>query len=201
MRRVVRAARRHHLADTGPDRRKADANFLAAAGMQWLTDAGAGGREIRCVTAYEPMASEPPIGEFARLLIDRGVRVLVPVTLPGRRLGWREADTTLAANPMRAHDHERAAVLSDNVLHEVDVAFIPGLAISADGFRLGQGGGYYDRVIPALRAARPDTPVMGVLYSQEFGLDVPTHGHDIRVDAVLTPQGVRQILTPAATTE
>jgi len=64
---------------------------------------------------------------------------------------------------------------------------VPGTAVSADGARLGQGGGCYDRALPRITAG---TPVAVVLYDDEVGLDVPRDPHDVRVGFALTAGGV-----------
>ncbi|MGI8948003.1 MAG: 5-formyltetrahydrofolate cyclo-ligase [Ornithinimicrobium sp.] len=86
------------------------------------------------------------------------------------------------------------------VLQGVDVALIPALAVSRDGRRLGQGGGYYDRVLPVLRQRASTVPVIAVLHDHEWLPQVPSEPHDALVDAVLTTAGVQDVegLTPPA---
>ncbi|MBN8528904.1 MAG: 5-formyltetrahydrofolate cyclo-ligase [Caulobacterales bacterium] len=67
-----------------------------------------------------------------------------------------------------------------------DVVFVPLLAIDRDGYRLGQGGGYYDRTIQALRQ-RPDRPwFIGLAYSGQSVDVLPRDAHDQRLDGLLT---------------
>lgn len=66
----------------------------------------------------------------------------------------------------------------------LDVIWVPGLAFSAETrFRLGRGGGYYDRLLsdPACRARK-------VALAHDFQLvdDIPHEPHDQRVDEILT---------------
>ena len=71
-------------------------------------------------------------------------------------------------------------------LTEADLIVIPALAASADGARLGQGGGWYDR---ALTHRRPGVPVVAVIFDDEV-LDpgeIPTEAHDVPIDAIVTP--------------
>ena len=52
------------------------------------------------------------------------------------------------------------------------------------GRRLGQGGGWYDRMLP-LRA--PGTPVFAMVHPDELVAGpLPVEEHDVRVDAVIT---------------
>lgn len=203
MRTQIRAARRQQRSDGGDSARDDDAQAITRAGMQWLAQHTRDHGPVRCVTAYESMANEPPTGQFVEALRAQGLRVLVPITLPHGELRWRDADPEVSSHPMGAAvDETTGPTWGEEILGEVDVAFIPALAIREDGARLGQGGGYYDRAIPVLRstprtsmsgAPATGAPVIGVVYASELRADVPTHAHDIRVDAVLTPGAVRPI--------
>jgi 5-formyltetrahydrofolate cyclo-ligase len=68
-----------------------------------------------------------------------------------------------------------------------DVVIVPGLAFTATGDRLGQGGGWYDRFLADVRAA---CTVIGVCFSEQLVDVVPVEAHDIRMDHVVTEQGV-----------
>ncbi len=173
--------------------------------MQLLEDWTRTQDRVRCVTAYESMATEPPMGHLVAALRAEGVRVLVPITLPDGVLRWRDADPAVTSHPLGARPDETSGpTWGKEILAEVDAAFIPALAIGRDGSRLGQGGGYYDRAVPYLRASRAregesSTPVIAVVYAEDQLAEVPTHPHDIKVDAVLTPGGASRI-TPGPTT-
>lgn len=57
------------------------------------------------------------------------------------------------------------------------VVFTPGLAFTADGRRLGQGGGFYDRLL----AARPDLHAIGVGFACQLLDELPCEPHDQRL--------------------
>ncbi|MGB7449160.1 MAG: 5-formyltetrahydrofolate cyclo-ligase [Ornithinimicrobium sp.] len=194
-RREVRTARRERLQTGGPQAREADAQALADHGMAWLTRGEPAPRLPRCVTAYDSMATEPPVDALIARLTQAGVRVLVPITLGEGRLRWRDADPEVSADPLRPAEHDGPS-WGEEILEEVDAALLPALAVGRDGTRLGQGGGYYDRWVPALRAVRPDAEVIAVVYAEEFGGVVPRHPHDICVDAVISPDGQRRVSRP-----
>jgi 5-formyltetrahydrofolate cyclo-ligase len=64
---------------------------------------------------------------------------------------------------------------------------VPGLAFTAAGERLGQGGGWYDRF---LAHVRDDCVTVGVCFTDQVLDRVPTEAHDVRVDHVVTDAGV-----------
>ncbi len=78
----------------------------------------------------------------------------------------------------------RAPSAKSRVL-EPDLVITPLLAFQRDGVRLGQGGGYYDRALEALRARKP-VFVLGVAYSGQRTENLPREPHDQRLDAILT---------------
>ena len=65
----------------------------------------------------------------------------------------------------------------------LDVVVVPGLAFTARGDRLGQGGGHFDRFLPRLRG---DCLRIGVAFHEQLVDELPTDGHDIAVDVVIT---------------
>lgn len=65
---------------------------------------------------------------------------------------------------------------------ELDLIVVPGLAFNQQGFRLGYGGGYYDRFLPQTKAFK-----VGFCYQQFFG-DVPVLPWDQPVDLVITAE-------------
>jgi 5-formyltetrahydrofolate cyclo-ligase len=66
------------------------------------------------------------------------------------------------------------------------------LAFQKDGVRLGQGGGYYDRALEALRA-RKSVFVIGLAYSGQQAENLPHEPHDQRLDAILTEKEYRTV--------
>jgi 5-formyltetrahydrofolate cyclo-ligase len=69
-----------------------------------------------------------------------------------------------------------------------DVVLVPLLAFDAHGYRLGYGGGYYDRSLEGLRARKPVIAV-GIGYDEQKIDAVPHLDYDQRLDWVLTPSG------------
>jgi 5-formyltetrahydrofolate cyclo-ligase len=73
-----------------------------------------------------------------------------------------------------------------------DILLVPLLAYDRRGSRLGQGGGYYDATITALRAQKPIQAV-GVAYaSQAVLFNLPVEDHDQKLDWVITPHSAQR---------
>ncbi|KWW20354.1 hypothetical protein AS888_18470 [Peribacillus simplex] len=70
---------------------------------------------------------------------------------------------------------------------EMDVVIVPGLAFTKEGFRLGFGGGYYDRYLPGFKGT-----TMALAYEIQLVDELPIEMHDMAVDKLITPSKVLQ---------
>ena len=70
-----------------------------------------------------------------------------------------------------------------------DLLVVPLLAFDRRGFRLGYGGGFYDRTLEALRARQAVTAIGFAFSAQEIG-EVPTEPTDQPLDLIVTEAGV-----------
>ena len=61
------------------------------------------------------------------------------------------------------------------------LVLMPGMAFTADGNRMGYGGGFYDKFL----AAEPDHPTVALCYDFQMVDYIPTDDYDIPVDRVL----------------
>ncbi len=73
-------------------------------------------------------------------------------------------------------------------LVEPDILLSPLLAFDAQGYRLGYGGGFYDRTLGRLRAIKAVVAI-GLALDEQRVDAVPHADYDERVDWVLTPSG------------
>jgi 5-formyltetrahydrofolate cyclo-ligase len=71
----------------------------------------------------------------------------------------------------------------------VDLVVVPGVAFDRQGGRLGYGGGYYDRLLPGIRAANPGAVLLGLAFDLQVIDRLPSDAHDIPVDAIATERG------------
>jgi len=66
---------------------------------------------------------------------------------------------------------------------EASLIFVPGLAFTNEGLRLGRGRGFYDRLLASLP---PDILRVGVCFRDQIMADIPQEPHDEQVDIVLS---------------
>ncbi|MBO7426192.1 MAG: 5-formyltetrahydrofolate cyclo-ligase [Clostridiales bacterium] len=68
--------------------------------------------------------------------------------------------------------------------NDIDLIFVPAVAYTQDGARLGQGGGYYDRYLNQYGAGKKPVTV-GICYDFQVYSALPVESHDYMVDYVL----------------
>jgi len=71
--------------------------------------------------------------------------------------------------------------------YELDAIVVPGVAFDPKGGRLGNGAGYYDRL---LAGVRKDTVLYGVCFESQLLAQVEMDTHDIPMDHVITEKNV-----------
>lgn len=70
---------------------------------------------------------------------------------------------------------------------ELDLIMVPGVAFDRQGGRLGNGQGYYDRL---LQTVRPDAVLSAVCYEAQLFDAIPMGIHDIFMDYVITEKAI-----------
>ena len=71
-----------------------------------------------------------------------------------------------------------------------DLLLVPLLGFDAQGGRLGQGGGHYDRTLAALRSGPRPPRAIGLGYEAQRCTALPRGPHDAPLDAILTETGL-----------
>ena len=157
--------------------RAAAADAVASALMQGLDGA-------RTLAAFVPDPDEPGNGRLPAAYTELGARILLPVVpTTGRTLDWAAYTGELEPGRFGLH-HPVGPRLGPSAIGDADAVVVPALAVDHFGFRLGRGGGYYDR---ALAHARPDAVLVTVVFDEERFAELPREIHDRPVTAVVTP--------------
>lgn len=143
-------------------------------------------RRAATVTAYVSVGSEPGTGALLDGLLAAGKRVLLPVLLPDNDLDWAVHTGDLVA-ARRGLLEPAGPRLGPEAVSTADVVLVPGLAVGADGLRMGRGGGSYDRT---LNRVAPDAFTCVLLHEGEVLPTVPAEPHDVPVAAAATPSGL-----------
>ncbi len=117
-----------------------------------------------------------------------GKRVLVPYVEPTGP-PMRHAEINGLADLQTGHWglQQPASPRFVDDLSVIDVVLVPGLLFDRRGFRIGQGGGFYDRFLAALHHG---ATTIGLTYDEFVVNRIPNEDHDIPVHLVATPSGV-----------
>ncbi len=132
------------------------------------------------IGAYWPIRAEPDLLALYRRIWSRsGWQLALPKVL-GK-------DQALAFGRLLQGGELRAAgfgvlVPEPFAVVQPDILIVPCVAFRADGYRLGYGGGYYDRTLAA-RAV----PAIGVAYDPTEWSDYVPQSHDLKLDQIVTP--------------
>lgn len=172
-------------------RRTPRQNLMAGEGVAHVVRTIPAVQRARTVAAYVARPGEPPTGPLIEALAATGVRVLLPVLGEGLSRRWAlftGSDELVVRAPGRPPEPPGPELEADAVA-EADVVVVPALAVDTAGARLGQGAGWYDRVLPLVR---PDALTVAVVFTHEvydaLTHPLPTQPHDRGVQAVATPQ-------------
>ncbi|MGP6175015.1 5-formyltetrahydrofolate cyclo-ligase [Corynebacterium sp. A21] len=148
------------------------------------------------IAAYMPRRGEPGGSMLLNALHTQAPTILLPVSGPNGILEWSTYKGEIEMRPGRLSISEPTGDrIPTAELVNCDVIFVPALAATPDGVRLGKGGGYYDRALAELdeitEGNPPTTAVL--LYNGEIRDDLPVEDHDRPVDIIITPTGIRYI--------
>ncbi len=142
--------------------------------------AGQGGRVL---SGYMPMRTEiDPLPAMAAHQGTVGVPVIIGKGQPLRFREW-------SPGVKMVEGAFKALIPEEGAWVEPEVLIVPLLAFDARGYRLGYGGGFYDRTLEGLRAKGPVLAVGFAFAAQEVA-EVPIDATDQRLNAVVTEKGV-----------
>lgn len=105
------------------------------------------------VALYESRATEPPTEQLKRALLDLGVEVLIPLEASSESLTWVPVERDRPIDQTGCAERRGTATgPAELATLGCSLVIAPALAVGRDHSRLGQGGGYFDRLIAAARS-------------------------------------------------
>lgn len=155
---------------------RADRTEAIAAGLDRVIGRVSG----RIVSTYWPFRGEPDLRNWSIRVIERGGRIALPVVI---RKGWPlEFRIWKPGDPL-----ERGVwnilVPSRGPAVEPDIVIAPVVGFDAGNYRLGYGGGFFDRTLAAMKK-RPF--VVGVGYASAQIDTIHPQPHDIAMSTIVT---------------
>lgn len=138
----------------------------------------------KTVAVTVSMGSEIDTREIIEKAWEEGKTVVVPKCLPKERhLDFRTITTydnleTVYYGLLEPKVTETASIHK----MEIDLIIVPGLMFDTEGYRIGFGGGYYDRFLVDATAVK-----VAQAFDVQIIENLPRETHDIPVDRILTP--------------
>ncbi len=136
------------------------------------------------ISVYSATGNEAPSDAYAAFFAEAGHRVARPFFADKSS----SMEFAISLDPIGNSDLEpgpwgalQPAPSSERVVP--DIHFVPLLAFTADGGRLGQGGGHYDRWF----ADNTRSKAFALAWDEQLVETLPLEPHDIAMDAVITP--------------
>lgn len=145
----------------------------------------------RTVLFYVDVRSEVRTRQHFPAALASGKRIVIPYCVDGElELFHLESMEELAIGMYKILEPkpELRTVPEKKVpVAELDLIMVPGVAFDRKGGRSGHGKGYYDKL---LEHARPDAPLVALAFECQMFDEVPTAGHDVYMDKVVTEAAV-----------
>ena len=143
------------------------------------------------VSGYWPIGSEIDPRPLLEDFVAAGLEVGLPVVLgPGQPLQfrrWRPGEALEAAGFGLQEPSAASPALTPRLL------LVPLLAFDRAGYRLGYGGGFYDRTLARLRPADPQCLAVGLAYAAQEVEAVPREATDLALDWIVTEREAIEI--------
>ncbi len=140
------------------------------------------------VAGYWPIGDEIDCRPLLAALAGLGCPLALPaVVAPDQPLAFR---AWAPGGTLVAGAHGTREPPADASLVRPGLVLVPLLAFDRDLYRLGYGGGYYDRTLDRLRRGPQGVRAIGLAYAAQEVAAVPRDGFDARLDGMLTERGL-----------
>ncbi|MBM3239993.1 5-formyltetrahydrofolate cyclo-ligase [Candidatus Poribacteria bacterium] len=145
--------------------------------------------QFSVIMLYLDMGSEVLTVPLMHQLLDRGKIVLAPIIEPASRelspcrIINHEVDLVLSKYGMLQPDPQRCQAFAPE---SIDLITVPGIAFDAKGYRIGYGGGYYDRFLQKC----PQALWVGLAFEAQLILNALPEEWDVPVHQIVTEKRV-----------
>jgi 5-formyltetrahydrofolate cyclo-ligase len=140
-------------------------------------------KNAACVMAYCAYKNEPDLNEFIKTLMSLGKAVALPY-IAGTELKAVRYESGSVMNKSKYGIPEPVFINDADEL-KPDVVVVPGIAFDSKLYRIGFGGGYYDRFLASSNAYKT-----GVCYDYQVVEGFACEAHDVPMDVVVTEKRI-----------
>lgn len=141
-------------------------------------------KDAKTIMTFISFSDEVDTHDFIKKSIKIGKKIVVPITFP----------ETKELKPSEVKDFNELELGYYDILtpkeefiryidpREIDLVIVPGVAFDRSGYRVGYGGGYYDRFLSKL----PNVVKIAIAFDLQIMDKVPREDFDIPVDYIFT---------------
>jgi 5-formyltetrahydrofolate cyclo-ligase len=145
---------------------------------------------IRCSTlmAFLNFGTEVITDYLIEWAWREGKRVAVPLCLPERQMIASAIETFEDVEPgyfgVREPKKQRLRPVEKN---RIDLICVPAVAFDRRGYRVGYGGGYYDRFLSDISN---EVPRIGIVFARQVIDEIPVDRYDLPVQKIITEEEI-----------
>ncbi len=146
-------------------------------------------RDLKKILVYQSIDNEPSIEQTTELAWQKDIEVYIPKVISKEKIiiNRLRKNSSYSKNKFGIKESNDLDTVE---LDEIDLAVLPLVGIDINGFRLGYGGGYYDRFFNQEGKLSRKPFIIGVGYAFQV-LEVSfAEDHDLKCDSVITEKGV-----------
>mgnify|MGYP000361350863 CR=1 FL=1 len=132
---------------------------------------------VENIAIYHASGSELNLDPVIRYCLEHGYNVFTPIaTRSSKIMRFEQIFDNTPRDIFYPEDYE---LVSEVKWYNLDLVLLPLVAVDIHGYRLGQGGGYYDSTF----AGRKEAPLLcGIGYEQQLIAQIPYEEWDLRLD-------------------
>ncbi|SHK49916.1 5-formyltetrahydrofolate cyclo-ligase [Tepidibacter formicigenes] len=142
------------------------------------------------IMAYLDFNKEVKTDIIINHLISLGKKIIVPISIVEERklllseIKDIEKEVKIGTYGIREPKEEYIRPVNNN---EIDIVIVPAVAYDINGYRLGYGGGYYDRFLETLRK---DAKTIGIAFELQIFDSIPKEEHDAKLNYIITEKRI-----------
>lgn len=150
-------------------------------------------KKAKTVMAYLDFNNEVKTESIINYLLSKKQKVVVPISIVEERKLFlseiKDIETEVSIGTYGIREPKSEFIRPINS-QDIDIVIVPAVAYDTNGYRLGYGGGYYDRFLDSLR---DDCITIGIAFEIQIFDEVPKEDHDAQLDYIITEKRIIKI--------
>lgn len=150
-------------------------------------------KEAKNIMAYLDFNNEVKTDNIVNYFLSKNQKVVVPITILDEKklllseIKDIETDVSIGTYGIR---EPKSGFIRPVEAKELDIVIVPAVAYDINGYRLGYGGGYYDRFLESIR---DDCLTIGIAFEIQLFDKIPKEDHDAQLDYIITEKRIIKI--------